>query len=494
MPVLHPITGEWCAGIGSVGVSRESRGLIAEHAGSACWLGEAVLYQREEDGRAFLESTVGAIDKQGANRLAAGGNVWAAWLAVVGYRDSRGRTSEAWSLAGVGPDGTVGVMLDRSTGVHLRLIAVDDHATDAPGAAPDDQTVQVLSASQAVWTEQGHQVIRSIGLPAFEFVTHVGFWLRVVKIDGVWWLLYQDERDRLLFHRADRTTGKLITQGNAFRPDVNAAGRIVYAINEGELPADIRSLNAFDLPDQDLRVSRPPADPPPVDPPVEPPKEPPVSTEPDQAPTDLDRAIAAALQVERDKYPKPLPLPTTDEGRRMLGRIINDAAYAVRVARGLGKLDVCLEGKDDDNTAIQPVTGLRVAKDIIQTVENGVRCGRDFLAATGAGEASIVFGTKGFIPEGKESVEAVPPASVPNPPPVDPPPVEPPPSNLEARLTALEARVLALEKRPQDVPPGLPPTVPPAGDGAATEATLLKLVAGNRELVDLVKGALGRFL
>src|SRR4051812_22550959 len=124
--------GQWCAGIGkgivSKGTGPESMDIvhIATDAGDAQWLGDRVIYQRETAALgAFIEAEGGDIlSPFGANRLRAGGPLWAAWLAGAGYRDSLGRVNAAWSVAGVGPDGTVCVTI-RETGVGLWLLAPD---------------------------------------------------------------------------------------------------------------------------------------------------------------------------------------------------------------------------------------------------------------------------------------------------------------------------------------------------------------------------------
>lgn len=474
MPVLHPVTGEWCAGVGSVGVSREWKpGLLAEHAGSACWLGDRVLYQRESGGRAFLEADGVEIDGQGANRLCAGGPVWAAWLAGVGYRDSTGRTSDRWGLAGVGPDGTVAVVLDRETGRELRLIAPDGRMVDVPGAAPDDQLVQVLGFGRAIWTTNGHATIDSLGIDGvpLALLTARAYWLRAVLVAGVWWLLYQDEHDRLLCHRAGSTVGKIITQGNAFRPDMNPAGRVVYAINEGELPADIRSLNVFDLPDQDLRpgtVTPPPVQPPP--PPIQPPKEPPVSLRTIPMPPRIPQIVQALYERHRD-----LAEGDDDQRRQLQILICQQARFELGPEWGSKRAD----------------PSRPPSKDSIACLRDKVLYSADCFNGSTRQPAvpNVLEEIPGQVFQEVDPLDSLGVGQPPPPPPPPPPPVD---AGIEARFKALEARVLALEQRPQG-PPVTPPTVPPAADGAATEPTLLKLLAVESELLDTIKGALSAF-
>lgn len=182
--------------------------------------------------------------------------------------------------------------------------------------------------------------------------------------------------------------------------------------------------------------------------------------------------VRETLAAVRATYP-------TDRGltREERAALLNAVAWAHR-DEGVG-----LEKKPGGDNVPQPRTGILIAQDILRFPGN---IGRDVLKdAEGAAEPA--WGDPGPA-DPATFVAPVEPIGA-SQPPVDPPPVDPPPvpPNIEARLTALEARVLAIEQRQQPVPPlGPPPTVPPAAGGAATEATL-------RELVDLVKGALSAF-
>jgi hypothetical protein len=250
---------EYCAGVGSGTVSRGALAggypqVLQTSAGGASWWSGRVIYQRDTPGRSFLEADGHEeIDPKGASRLDAGGQVWAARLEGDGYRDSFGRTDAGWNVGGVGPDGTVGV-IDYASGRGLTLLAPGGKAV-VQDAYPDRQIVQVLGAGVAAWTENGNQTIRSVGIDArLEFLTHVGFWLRVVRFRGGWWLAYQDEHDRTLFHEAGRSTGYILAMGNAFGLDVSSDGFAVYSISEGEAPGDIRTVRIADLPIVELAV------------------------------------------------------------------------------------------------------------------------------------------------------------------------------------------------------------------------------------------------
>jgi hypothetical protein len=250
---------EYCAGVGSGTVSRGALAggypqVLQANAGGASWWSGRVIYQHDTPSGSFLEADGHEqIDPKGASRLDAGGQVWAARLEGDGYRDSLGRTDAGWNVGGVGPDGTVGV-IDYASGRGLTLLAPGGKAV-VPDAYPDRQIVQVLGAGVAAWTENGNQTIRSVGIDArLEFLTHVGFWLRVVRFRGGWWLAYQDEHDRTLFHEAGRSTGYILAMGNAFGLDVSSDGFAVYSISEGEAPGDIRTVRIADLPIVELAV------------------------------------------------------------------------------------------------------------------------------------------------------------------------------------------------------------------------------------------------
>lgn len=267
---------QWAAGIGqgivSTGDGQPNTGgayrVLADNAGGACWWAGHVLYQRENASGAFLESDGSVrVDNRGANRLRADGTVWAAMLRDgSGYRDSLRRVSASLNVAGVGPDGTVAVV-EYGTGTGVRLLSQDDPISGGvvvPNAFPDDQEVQVLGRRQCVWMEGGHKTIRAFGIPGIErfSIVGAGAWWAKVFLDGASWsLLYQDERDRLVLHRHGDVGGYLITTGNAFRPDiaiVDGESRVVYAVNEGERPEDIRVVTGAMLAGMwhdDLRVA-----------------------------------------------------------------------------------------------------------------------------------------------------------------------------------------------------------------------------------------------
>lgn len=144
--------------------------------------------------------------------------------------------------------------------------------------------------------------------------------------------------------------------------------------------------------------------------------------------TTLDRRLLDVLTIVRARYPRPLPLDE-QAARLAKGGILNDTAWQLRQEG----FEVDLEDKDGDNTAIQPGTGIKIGNDILQTVEAGVRCGRDVLGATGAGEdATPGLGTKGPALASRRVSPVAPQGTVPT----DPP--------ASGEIEKLKAQIVAL--------------------------------------------------
>jgi hypothetical protein len=155
------------------------------------------------------------------------------------------------------------------------------------------------------------------------------------------------------------------------------------------------------------------------------------------ADTDLDRRILKTLQEVRAKYPNPIK----DKLFETLGAILNETAWIRRQAGD----PVWLESRPgEDNSAIQPKTGTFLAKDIIQTVEDGKRMGRDFLDATGIGVARPYLGKKDTALDAKAVLPVNPGGVTPDP---DPPPA----GELEARVAALETRLKNIEQWAREI-------------------------------------------
>lgn len=134
MPVLSR-TNLACGGVGDGQVSVEGAvpaALVGVVGGGTRWLdmgGFRPVYQRSQGGRYWLEAldlrsgvTI-EVSGLGANRIEAGGGVWAAWLAGVGYRDALGRSHASWyPLAVDDLTGAVAVCLDYQAGAGLGIL------------------------------------------------------------------------------------------------------------------------------------------------------------------------------------------------------------------------------------------------------------------------------------------------------------------------------------------------------------------------------------
>lgn len=99
----------------------------------ATWLNDwTLIFESSPSGSARLytyDTRTGAavqVSSSGADRLYAGGDVWAAWSAGSGYRDSLGRTHTDYNVAGVDDDGTVLVILDSTTNTGVGYLSPDD--------------------------------------------------------------------------------------------------------------------------------------------------------------------------------------------------------------------------------------------------------------------------------------------------------------------------------------------------------------------------------
>lgn len=250
--------------------------------------------------------------------------------------------------------------------------------------------------------------------------------------------------------------GGLLWKGlDCFTPKDAMSGNLVAISTHGP------NVRCFVGTLEQLRSAITPDPPKPEDPKPEDPK-PEVPVSDPLVETDLDRLILGTLNEVRPKYPTPLPTDRT-EAAKTKGAILNEAAWLVS-QKGF---KVGLETKGGDNVAIQPRTGITVGNDIIQTVENGVCCGRDFLGSTDPGEAA----TPGLGRKGLADISRFVPPIQPVPPFVDPPdlpdpdvPEIPIDAVTHAELNALKADVAVLKTFAE-------------GTEAAQKATAEKLAA-----------------
>ena len=99
----------------------------------AAWLNDwTLIFESSQSGNSRIytfDTRTGVcaqVSASGADRLYAGGDVWAAWTSSGGYRDSLGRTHTDYTVAGVDDDGTVLVILYATTSTGVGYLSPDD--------------------------------------------------------------------------------------------------------------------------------------------------------------------------------------------------------------------------------------------------------------------------------------------------------------------------------------------------------------------------------
>lgn len=98
----------------------------------AVWLNDwTLVFESSQSGSARLytyDTRTGVsaqVSASGADRLYAGGDVWAAWTSSGGYRDSLGRSHADYASVAVDDTGTVLIILDRNTDTGLGYLTKD---------------------------------------------------------------------------------------------------------------------------------------------------------------------------------------------------------------------------------------------------------------------------------------------------------------------------------------------------------------------------------
>jgi hypothetical protein len=228
--------------------------VIAAPAGSADWVDdEHIVYQLCDHTGCHVDTynqTTAEVDivlYHGANTIEAGGGVWAAWFGTLdpvtaGITTSDGGRFPSSGLGPVGPDGAIAIKVAYQSAGPWDVLERD--GTRWALTAGDAGNINLLGQRRAVWSEAGG-VVAAQGVIVPTVLTRPFYWLRVLDVGGDWWVLYQDSIGRLVLHPSDSSKGYVITQGNAFRPDAvqmpDGRIRVVWALSEGEPPADIRT-------------------------------------------------------------------------------------------------------------------------------------------------------------------------------------------------------------------------------------------------------------
>jgi hypothetical protein len=284
---------------GHVAHGRGSTGAFVDNVafdtgGEACWLepGVVVYQHGGTDGWYLARYDVATSQTtrvitdpadpyygRGANTIAGGGGVWAAWLGdgVTGLYTSTGLSLPAASLLDVGPDGAIGYKPNYQAAGGGRVEEVNGDTW----ALTDDTVfeLQLLGERRAIWRDTGAGVQVS-GLPVPVLVSGGVYTPRALQVQGAWWICYySDGLKQLVLHPFDATVGYVLTAGDAWPDAVCLHGttvRVAWSVTLGEAAGHVqtRDIDIAVEPRTDLTVEMPPDPPDPPEPepePVDPP-------------------------------------------------------------------------------------------------------------------------------------------------------------------------------------------------------------------------------
>ena len=275
--------GDWCAGVGGVGVARIVNGRVIDPGpgGAGDWLNDdevaGARWTSWDDFRAV------AIDFTGIQRelrhgvfehVYAGGGRWATlgqgrWILDDG--------TDTLPIVGFGPDGSLATVVERvaTTGLILNGVVL------SYGLVWD---VQIISGSQAVWREADG--VHAFGLPVPNLLPGESYGLRIAFDGAHWWALYlaAGYNGQLVLHPFDSFDGYALTTpgANAYRPDVvftDGHLRAIWATVESEQLGQIAGPLVITQPPQSLLKPAPKPEPQP-----EPKPEPQPEPQPDPKP------------------------------------------------------------------------------------------------------------------------------------------------------------------------------------------------------------------
>jgi hypothetical protein len=225
----------------------------------AQWLDDdRLIFQSKKDDRLWVydlrtkEFSHVEGGEAGGNMLAAGGGIWAAWLAGRGLY-TQAFTSTQAGLAGVGTDGRgsaahglIALVPDRQIGFGITLADGQGRAVlSIPGA--DGRSAQILGpfdlqAAPLIWLQDGHLMAHGLPqpLPHPERVAGV----RACQLAGAWYLLLTLDWGVVL-RRWDSTIGKIIVPTpTGFAADLCPVQgrylRVCWSLGVGERPEEIR--------------------------------------------------------------------------------------------------------------------------------------------------------------------------------------------------------------------------------------------------------------
>lgn len=282
--------GQVAAGYGGSIVSLDGRE-IARPAGGAAWSTDDILVYQVCDAATGNVCQIESYDQRtgtkhteatrGANELAAGGGVWAAWLDGVGLFASDGFALPAAGLRAVSNNGAIAYVPHRQSGlgvwVHEHIIT-QPRQEDWQLTPEEAEDVQVFGVGQGLWTHQ-HEV-HTAALPPLVTLPQV-YRPRAAQLLGEWWIAYWEAAGRrLVVHPFAETRGYTLNVGDdAFGVDMRVVDNalvVEWARNVGEAPTSLaRVVVDTKQPRTELRITTAPT---PAPPPTPAPTPTPVST------------------------------------------------------------------------------------------------------------------------------------------------------------------------------------------------------------------------
>jgi hypothetical protein len=271
MPRLNRPGDLWCAGIAGVGLfvgdfdAADRPRLLGElhPAGMRAWLNdvEAVTQYGDSEIRSLNARTgeVRTLARHGAGEVFAGGGAWASFYwrhgdpRTDGVRTSTGLIlPDAYVGAGTGPLRNDCVGPDGSIAIRERY-----HSTGPWYVYPlrgvrwlltmhDAANIQLLGGARVIFRVGWTWVAIGSGVPAPQPLAVPAWHLKLLDVNGVWWLVYQDEIDggRVVAHPNGDPRGYILGRArDAFGLDAvqlpDGRVRAIWATSEGELPGSL---------------------------------------------------------------------------------------------------------------------------------------------------------------------------------------------------------------------------------------------------------------
>lgn len=243
MPLFNS-KGDYCAGVGGDGVvlSVNGKAIYGPPGSAAGWITDDEILSNTWTNINDIRSI--AVDRSGHERIlrmgetvnrACGGGRWALLPRyATKWVVSDGSSTELPVVTFGSEDGCLVTWIDHWHGLVIAGRIVSESVV---------YVCQVLNAETAIWLE-GY-VPKTIGMPVPRLLPGEVWGLRVRKVNGKWWALYQSGYNgQLVLHPFDSFEGYTFTLpgGAAYRPDFWSDGvnwKVVWATVESEMPGQI---------------------------------------------------------------------------------------------------------------------------------------------------------------------------------------------------------------------------------------------------------------